>query len=124
MGALRDLARSAVSDTVEIMKDRTKVDMDDIISAYPEGVTITGFDFLTGDNGDYPVIIFAEDNNSYFFGGAQLNKMLKKISDHFSGDNEAASAEILNEGGIPIQMETTKTKKGRKFTKVTVLDTM
>ena len=120
--SLRDLAKSVANGTCKLMDGREKVTMDEVLDAYPEGITITAFYMLSGDNGDYPVITFAEDNQAYFFGGKILSDICKKLADEFSGDCEKASEKLLSEGGLPIKMEITETKKHRKFVNVTVLD--
>lgn len=45
-------------------------------------LTITNFDFLNGDNGDYAVVIFKEDEKHFYFTGSVVTDKLHKIKDN------------------------------------------
>ena len=118
--SFKDKAKAATA-SCTLMENRTKISTEELISRYPEGVTITGFDFLTGDNGKYPVCIFAENENECFFGGSALTDICTSWMDGYELP-EQASADLAAEGGVKVKFEKSKTKKGKTFIKPTVID--
>lgn len=44
-------------------------------------VTIENYDYLPGDNGEFAVVIFKEDNQHFYFMGSVVTDKLKKIDD-------------------------------------------
>lgn len=106
----------------ELMKNRTKVDVDDL---YDEEITIVGFDFLTAtDNSnetkDFAVCIYAEDPNAFFFGGTVLTKICKAWVKDYETPEEASEA-LAAEGGVTIKMTRGKTKNGNRITNVDII---
>ena len=65
MGTFKDRAVSATSIS-KIMEGRVKISNDELMTKYPDGVTILGFDWMKGDDGKYPVCIFEENGNECF----------------------------------------------------------
>lgn len=111
----------AAAATCTLMENRTKISTDDLITKYPEGVTITGFDFLTGDNGKYPVCVFSENVNECFFGGSALTE----ICNNWMSDYEttaSCSEDLAHAGGVKIKFVKARTKTGRNFIKCEVVD--
>lgn len=120
-GNFAAIAKEATS-LSEIMKGKTKVDVDEL---YDEEITITGFDFLTatdksGETKEFAVCTYAEDENSFFFGGIVLTKICKAwVADY---DNAAEASEALKaEGGVVIKMTKGKTKNGNRITNVDII---
>lgn len=99
---------------------RDKVEIDDVINMYPEGVTVTQFDFLTGDNGDFAVCAFAEDDKACFFGGKILTDMCKAWFEGYATTKDA-SADLTAEGGVKLRFKRSKTKTNRDVTLVEVV---
>lgn len=100
-----------------VMQNRTKIGTNDLIALYPDGITVTEFDFITkGDGTSYPVFAFAEDNARYFNGGALANKVATKWASLYDGDIEAASEALKATGGCKIKLSNQKTKTGRTIT--------
>ena len=58
------------------MENREKVAIEDIITDYPDGITITGVGFITLED-DVAVFNFAEDEGVFFFGGKVLTDLAK-----------------------------------------------
>lgn len=101
----------------KLMQNRTKITTEDMIKFYPNGFTVTGFDFLTKSDGDgYAVMIFAEDNTKYFNCGALATKVATAWANAYDGDIETASAELAACGGAKFKMSTKKTKTGKTIT--------
>ena len=94
---------------------------EELLSKYPGGVTITAFDFLTGDNGKYPVCVFAENDNECFFGGSALTDICNSWMDGYDTP-EQASADLKEFGGVKIRFEKSRTKNGRNFIKCEVVE--
>lgn len=107
--------------TCTIMENRTKISTEELIAKYPDGVTITGFDFLTGDNGKYPVCIFKENDNECFFGGSQLTEICTGWMEDYVTTADC-SKDLYEAGGVKVTLEKAKTKTGHNFIKVTVVE--
>ena len=119
MKDFRKTALDSVSGSF-IYKDREKIDKDLLIATYPDGVTVTGADLVSGENGTYAVAIFAENTKQYFNGGKALNDIVKEWADGYE-DCEAMSADLQASGGVKIRLTKTKTKSGHDFTAVAVV---
>lgn len=104
-----------------VLAGRDKVDVNDIINTYPDGVTVTQFDFLTGDDGEFAVCAFAEDNKACFFGGKILTDMCKAWADGYATTKDA-SADLTAEGGVKLRFKRSKTKANRDVTLVEVVE--
>lgn len=79
-------------------------------------VTVCDYGFINGEDGEYSVFITKEDDKNFYCGGMVLTNLFKSL-DQYS-DEEIA--EVLAEG-IAITTEKAKSKKGRTYTKVTIL---
>lgn len=110
----------AATSISKIMEGRTKISTEELITKYPEGVTITGFDWMKGEDGKYPVCIFSENPNECFFGGTALTYICDAWMEGYK-DAEECSAALSNEGGVKVKFSKGKTKNNRNFTKCEVL---
>lgn len=106
-----------------ISAGRTKVKLDDFASHHGGRLTIIGADLWNGENGKYCACIASEDKSVYFTGGKALTEIVEKWADLAGGDCEVMSKELAEQGGVLMEFERTKTKTGRDFTQVTVVDT-
>lgn len=105
-----------------IMDGRTRLSMDDVISSYPNGVTVDGFDIIhDSKNGDYSVVTFAEDSNKFFFGGKVLTNIVHGWISVFEGDIEKASIALKDSGGVKMQFSHGRTKNGNNLTTVKII---
>lgn len=100
---------------------REKVEMEELIRVFPDGVTVTQFDFIPGDNGDFAVCAFKEDEKTFFFGGKILTDMCKAWVEGYAGTKEA-SADLTAEGGVKLRFKRSKTKANRDVTLVEVVE--
>lgn len=113
----------AISETSlsPLMEGKDRLTVDDVISQYPQGITVDGFDLMNGDKGKYAICTFAEDATKFFFGGSILTKIVEKWVAGFDGDIEQASHVLKDSGGVKMQLKHGKTKNGNNLTLVDVL---
>lgn len=111
----------AATASCALMENRTKISTEELINKYPEGVTVTAFDFLNGDNGKYPVCVFTENNNECFFGGTSMTDICNSWMEGYN-TTEQCSTDLKAAGGVKIKFEKAKTKSGRNFIKAEVVE--
>lgn len=104
-----------------IIEGKTKISVADIVSQYPDGVTVTEFDIVAGtdQNGEsitYPVFTFAEDTSRFGFGGKVMRSIVDAWISAFEGDVEATSKALAANGGVKLRFSLGKTKNGRPIT--------
>ena len=112
----------------ELMNGRDKMDTEELIKKYPNGVTIDFIDNVNmqQEDGEENVWIFVteEQPNKFTFAGFVLAKIFNNILDEFEGDY-AEMIETYNsalkEDKLRVKLERAKTKFKREITKVTVL---
>ena len=112
----------------EIMNGRDKMDTEELIKKYPEGVTIDFIDNVNmqQEDGEENVWIFVteEQPNKFTFAGFVLAKIFNNILAEFEGDY-AEMIETYNsalkEDKLRVKLERAKTRSKREITKVTVL---
>lgn len=112
----------------ELMNGRDKMDTEELIKRYPNGVTIDFIDNVNmqQEDGEENVWIFVteEQPNKFTFAGFVLAKIFNNILNEFEGDY-AEMIEMYNsalkEDKLRVKLERAKTKSKREITKVTVL---
>ena len=112
----------------ELMNERDKMDTEELIKKYPNGVTIDFIDNvnMSQEDGEENVWIFVteEQPNKFTFAGFVLAKIFNNILAEFEGDY-AEMIETYNsalkEDKLRVKLERAKTKSKREITKVTVL---
>lgn len=112
----------------EIMTGRDKMDTEELIKKYPEGVTIVFIDNVNmqQEDGEENVWIFIteEQPNKFTFAGFVLAKIFNNILAEFEGDYAEMIKtynSALKEDKLRVKLERAKTKSKREITKVTVL---
>lgn len=112
----------------EIMTGRDKMDTEELIKKYPEGVTIVFIDNVNiqQEDGEENVWIFIteEQPNKFTFAGFVLAKIFNNILAEFEGDYAEMIKTYnssLKEDKLRVKLERAKTKSKREITKVTVL---
>lgn len=112
----------------EIMNGRDKMDTEELIKKYPEGVTIDFIDNVNmqQEDGEENVWIFVteEQPNKFTFAGFVLAKIFNNILAEFEGDYDEMIEtynSALKEDKLRVKLERAKTKSKREITKVTVL---
>ena len=72
---------------VNILEGKEKVDVDDIMKKYPDGIHITGCVKVKGKNGYVGAFTFKEDEKGFFFGGKVLTELVEDwITNEGNGD--------------------------------------
>lgn len=112
----------------ELMNERDKMDTEELIKKYPNGVTIDFIDNVNmqQEDGEENVWIFVteEQPNKFTFAGFVLTKIFNNILAEFEGDY-AEMIETYNSAlkgdKLRVKLERAKTKSKREITKVTVL---
>lgn len=112
----------------ELMNGRDKMDTEELIKTYPNGVTIDFIDNVNmqQEDGEENVWIFVteEQPDKFTFAGFVLAKIFNNILSEFEGDY-AEMIETYNsalkEDKLRVKLERAKTKTKREITKVTVL---
>lgn len=112
----------------ELMNGRDKMDTEELIKKYPNGVIIDFIDNVNmqQEDGEENVWIFVteEQPNKFTFAGFVLAKIFNNILAEFEGDY-AEMIETYNsalkEDKLRVKLERAKTKSKREITKVTVL---
>lgn len=112
----------------ELMNGRDKMDTEELIKKYPEGITIDFIDNanMQQEDGEENVWIFVteEQPNKFTFAGFVLTKIFNNILAEFEGDY-AEMIETYNsalkEDKLRVKLERAKTKAKREITKVIVL---
>lgn len=112
----------------ELMNGRDKMDTEELIKKYPNGVTIDFIDNVNmqqeDDEENVWIFVTEEQPNKFTFAGFVLAKIFNNILDKFEGDY-AEMIETYNsalkEDKLRVKLERAKTKSKREITKVTVL---
>ena len=112
----------------ELMNGRDKMDTEELIKKYHDGVTIDFIDNVNmqQEDGEENVWIFVteEQPDKFTFAGFVLAKIFNNILSEFEGDY-AVMIETYNsalkEDKLRVKLERAKTKTKREITKVTVL---
>ena len=105
-----------------IMEGKDRLTVDDVISLYPEYITINGFDIITVGVESYPVLTFAEDDSKFVFGGAIMNNICHDWAELCDGDIDEASKQLNLAGGVKIRFEKARTKAGNNLTKPIIIE--
>lgn len=113
----------------ELMNGRDKMDTEELIKKYPDGVTIDFIDNVNmsqedGEAENVWVFVTEEQPDKFTFAGFVLAKIFNNILSEFEGDY-AEMIETYNsalkEDKLRVKLERAKTKSKREITKVTVL---
>ena len=105
------------------MDNREKVNIEDIITDYPEGINVTGVGIITVDGEDIAVFNFEENPDSFFFGGKVLTDLAKDwLADIGEGDLKKMNEELEKDGGCVLKLSRKKNKKGQTYTAYEVIE--
>lgn len=113
----------------ELMNGRDKMDTEELIKKYPDGVIIDFIDNVNmsqedGDTENVWIFVTKEQPDKFTFGGFVLAKIFNNILAEFEGDYDTMIEEYnssLKEDKLRVKLERAKTKSKREITKVTVL---
>lgn len=125
-----DFKKIALDATImsELMNGRDKMDTEELIKKYPNGVTIDFIDNVNmqQEDGEENVWIFVteEQPDKFTFAGFVLAKIFNNILSEFEGDYDEMIEtynSALKEDKLRVKLERAKTKTKREITKVTVM---
>ncbi len=107
----------------EVMNNKEKVTNDYLINEYPNGFTITNFDFIRSnkDSGRYAVYNIAENSNIFASAGTVLNRIFEDFVEEYNGDVYTASNELKKYGGLKVKLSHGHTRKGNNVILVDIL---
>lgn len=109
----------------ELMAGKTKIDTADVVAKYPEGITVTAVDMIEyekdGKPVEYPVFLFAENENAFYAGGVVLKKIARAWVAGFDGDYNVMSGELAKQGGVKVKLTVGRSKNGNSITNVEIL---
>lgn len=105
-----------------LMQGRDKIQMEELMKEFPNGVTVMEFDMVESDTGAYPVFTIAENPHVFACGGRILANICLAWTKDYHGDIEAASNELKAAGGVKMRFYAGRTKTGNNLTKVEILD--
>lgn len=113
----------------ELMNGRDKMDTEELIKKYPDGVTIDFIDNVNmsqedGESENVWIFVTEEQPDKFTFGGFVLAKIFNNILAEFEGDYDVMIEEYnssLKEDKLRVKLERAKTKTKREITKVTIL---
>lgn len=122
-----DMTKAAKKSVVlaEIFEGKDKIDTDDIIRKYPNGIHVNDIEFITmqGESGEeqFWAYTFDEEPDKFAFSGFVLAKIFNELLAICEGDYEELYESFRANGGLNIKLSSSKTKKGQPITKVDVL---
>ena len=118
-----DFRKAAIDSTMlsTLQTDREKISTEELISSFPDGITVNAFDFATVQNKTFAVVTFKEDDTKYYNGGTVLTKMCIAWAAGFAGDPETASTALAKAGGVKLKFAESKTKNGNNVTTIIVV---
>ena len=118
-----DFRKAAIDSTMlsTLQTDREKISTEELISSFPDGITVNAFDFATVQNKTFAVVTFKEDDTKYYNGGTVLTKMCIAWAAGFAGDPETAATALAKARGVKLKFEESKTKSGNNVTTITVV---
>jgi hypothetical protein len=109
----------------DLMNGKTKVDTRDIIEKYPDGITVTAVDMVEyekdGKPVEYPIFLFAENENAFYSGGIVLKKIAKAWVEDFDGNYVTMSDALKESGGVKVKLTSGRSKTGNPLTNVEIL---
>ena len=120
----KKLAEQATS-LSPIMEGKTKLSTEDIITQYPDGITLCTVDMVSYEKSgtpiEYPVFNFAENPDVFLAGGIVLKKIAESWASEFNGDYNAASDALFKAGGVKVRLSSGRSKNGNSITNVEIV---
>lgn len=121
MKNFRDLARKATT-LSEIMENRVKIQTDDVIKNFPDGITLNAVDVINTSEASYPVFTFSEDSDRFYCGGIVLTKIVNTWLEEYNGDLGMLNHDLAESGGVKVKLKEAKTRDGKNnITQVEVI---
>lgn len=104
----------------DLMVEKDKIDTEEIIDTYPDGITIDEIDVCTIDSEEVYIYTFRENKNVFAFAGHILKNLFKAWIECNNSIEEVN--ELLSKEKMRLKLERGKTKDGkREITKVSLI---
>lgn len=119
---LKKIAKKATT-LPSLMKNREKIDTEDIKKFYPKGISINAIDVLHDSEHDKDFYVFTiiEDIRVFAFSGEVLNRVFNEWVKAADGEISAVN-EALAKEPVKVILGTEKNKQKQEYTTVTVVD--
>ena len=107
---------------VNITEGKENIKTEELIKAFPDGVTVIGFTTLKNKKGEtISAFIFKENPGVFFFGGQILTELAVKWSADYNGNFVDANNALLAEGGVKLKLTRKESKTGNTYTDYEVI---
>ena len=116
MSAIYEMAKAALKQSE--LAGRTRIKMEDLIEQNPDGVYVDGFLKLKSQFGDDYLAFMIKDSDEYFTETTALRQVAEAWLEKYTP--EEVNRE-LQTAPIKFKMTRLKTKQGKTFTKVEVM---
>jgi hypothetical protein len=103
-----------------LFANRTRIKMENLIAAYPNGVLVTEFRKLKGPKGDFWLVGFAEDPACCFSATSVVEDILNSWIDGYE-TVAAASDDLKKNGGCKLKLYYKTGKSGNQYVAVDVI---
>lgn len=118
MKSLKKIAEKELT-LSDLMVERDKIDTEEIIDTYEDGITLDQIDMCKIDDEEVAVYTFREDKDVFAFGGHILKNLFKSWIEEYGSIEEVNKA--LVKENIVLTLSRGKTKDGkREITKVAI----
>lgn len=104
-----------------VMENRTKIETDEIVDVFGDGITVNEVDIITIDDKTYAIGAFKEDTTKFFNGGKVFTNIVKEWAKQYNGDMNLLNHDLVECGGVKLKFRLAKTKKGNNVTLIDVL---
>ena len=109
---------------VNITEGKENIKTEELIAAFPEGVTVIGFTtLLNKKKEEISAFIFKENPGVFFFGGRVMTELAKKWAAEYNGNFVDANNALLAEGGVKLKLVRKTSKAGNVYTDYEVIET-
>ena len=122
MKNLREIAQQQTL-LSKLMEGREKITLKKLVTAYPNGVTVTGVDMVpdakTGEM--YSIFTFSENEKLFASGGIVFNKVVNAWLSEYDNDIEMLNHDLSEMGGVKVKFTYGKTGNNRDIVKCEIL---
>lgn len=108
----------------ELMENREKLNIDDVIAMFPNGFHISDFDLINiPETAPFAIITIAENDEVFIFCGVVITNIVNSWVKMFDGDIDECRR-VYKEANdfLKVKAEKVRTKNGHTITKVSVIE--
>lgn len=116
--------RNSDSKFVNITEGKENIKTEELIKAFPDGITVIGFTTLLNKKKEkISAFIFKENPGVFFFGGQVMTDLAEKWAADYNGNFVDANNALLAEGGVKMKLVRKTSKAGNVYTDYEVIET-